>query len=395
VDPVFVALTARATEIGRAIQSLAQERRDSLRSNVAALTPSIQRPSAMAIAAADTLAHVASRDSVQGLWANDSAALAATRARVLAIDAREQRARDIAAARVPPLALLAAAIVLGLVLGFGTALVDELRHPRIADEHEAERVAGVRVLSVIRPRPPSPERQRRQADRNLPPYIDPGADGHQLLYLHLASAGNSLLMLTIAGEEPPITAVVAANFAAIAAEEARNTLLVDTDAAHAPVASALRIRAEPGLVDIIDEKLSWPEATVQATIGRNRVIDVVPSGTGLPLPDYEEITGLLQRDAARLSRHYDAIIITATSDQALSGLPGRLPVRDVIFCARIGRTRLSVLKQAIDGLRLAGGRPVGVVLWDAEPPALLTPTELAAGPRPQRTAEMEAFSARR
>jgi len=314
---------------------------------------------------------------------------------VLAIDAREQRAREIAAARVPPLALLAAAFVFGLVLGFGTALIDELRHPRIADEHEAERVAGVRVLSVIRPRPPAPERQRRQADRNLPPYIDPGADTHQLLYLHLASAGNSLLMLTIAGDEPPITAVIAVNFAAIAADEARNTLLVDTDAANAPVASALRIRAEPGLVDVIDGRLSWPEATLQATIGRNRVIDVVPSGTGVPLPDYEEITSLLQRDAARLSRHYDAIVITATAEQALSGLPGRLPVRDVVFCARVGRTRLTALKQAIDGIRLAGGRPVGIVLWDAKPPTLLTPKELAAGPRPQRTAEMEAISARR
>jgi Mrp family chromosome partitioning ATPase len=391
VDPVFVALTSRATDIGRAIQAVASARRDALKTDIVSLTPTIPRPTAEAIAAADTASKLVERDSAQAEYSRDSAALAQARARSLDVDAREQRARDIATRTLPPLALLAAALVLGTVLGFGTALFDELRHPRIADEHEAERIAGVRVLSVVRPRPPNPDRQRRQADRLIPPYVDPSADGHQLVYLHLAARGSSLLMLTITGDEPEVAAVIAVNLAAIAAEEARNALLIDTDAARAPVAAVLRQRAEPGVVDIIDNRVSWPEATLPATIGRNRTIDVVPSGTSLPLPTYEEISSLFQKDAARLARHYDAIVITAMAEQALSGLPSVLPVPDVIYCARVGHTRLRALRQAIDGVRLAGGRPVGVVLWEGDPPALLTPKELAAGPRPQRTSEMEAI----
>jgi Mrp family chromosome partitioning ATPase len=370
---------------------VASARRDALKTDIVSLTPTIPRPTAEAIAAADTASKLVERDSAQAEYSRDSAALAQARARSLDVDAREQRARDIATRTLPPLALLAAALVLGTVLGFGTALFDELRHPRIADEHEAERIAGVRVLSVVRPRPPNPDRQRRQADRLIPPYVDPSADGHQLVYLHLAARGSSLLMLTITGDEPEVAAVIAVNLAAIAAEEARNALLIDTDAARAPVAAVLRQRAEPGVVDIIDNRVSWPEATLPATIGRNRTIDVVPSGTSLPLPTYEEISLLFQKDAARLARHYDAIVITAMAEQALSGLPGVLPVPDVIYCARVGHTRLRALRQAIDGVRLAGGRPVGVVLWEGDPPALLTPKELAAGPRPQRTSEMEAI----
>ena len=391
VDPVFVALTSRATDIGRAIQAVAAARRDALKTDIVSHTPTIPRPSPEAIAAADTASKLVERDSAQAGYSRDSATLAQARARSLDVDAREQRARDIATRTLPPLALLAAALVLGTVLGFGTALFDELRHPRIADEHEAERIAGVRVLSVVRPRPPNPDRQRRQADRLIPPYVDPSADGHQLVYLHLAARGSSLLMLTITGDEPEVAAVIAVNLAAIAAEEARNALVIDTDAARAPVAAVLRQRAEPGVVDVIDNRVSWPEATLPATIGRNRTIDVVPSGTSLPLPTYEEISSLFQRDAARLARHYDAIVITATAEQALSGLPSVLPVPDVIYCARVGHTRLRALRLAIDGVRLAGGRPVGVVLWDGDPPALLTPKELAAGPRPQRTSEMEAI----
>ena len=395
VDPTFVALTSRATDIGRSIQAIASAKRDALKTDVGVLTPAIPRPSPEAIAAADTSAKIVARDDAQTEYSRDSTALAQARARSLDVDAREQRAREIATRTLPPLALLAAALVLGTVLGFGTALFDELRHPRIADEHEAERIAGVRVLSVVRPRPPSPDRQRRQADRLVPPYVDPSADGHQLVYLHLAARGSSLLMLTITGDEPEVAAVVAVNLAAIAAEEARNALLVDADSARAPVAAVLRQRAEPGIVDIIDNRVSWPEATVPATIGRNRTIDVVPSGTSVPLPSYEEISSLFQRDAARLARHYDAIVVTATAEQAQSGLASVLPMPDVIYCARVGHTRLRALRQAIEGIRLAGGRPVGVVLWEGDPPALLTPKELAAGPRPQRTSEMEAIGGSR
>ena len=82
-------------------------------------------------------------------------------------------------------------------------------------------------------------------------YFDPGADGYQLTYLHVARAGASRLMLTLTGEDPGIAAVVATNVAAIAADEARSTIIIDTDARTSSVAAALRTHAEPGLIDIL------------------------------------------------------------------------------------------------------------------------------------------------
>ena len=124
---------------------------------------------------------------------------------------------------------MAAALIFGAVIGFGFALIDEVRHPRISDAYEAERATGVRVLGVISPLPASPERGRSTADRTAPPYIDPGADGHQLIYLHIATAGANVLMLTVTGDNPEVSAIVAINFVAIAADEARSALLIDTD----------------------------------------------------------------------------------------------------------------------------------------------------------------------
>ena len=389
-DPVFVALTARATEIGRALQNIAVSRRDTLRSAISSIAPPA-RPTATELAQADTMRRIVARDSANAALAAATAQLASARLRLEDLDRRAERARALAnPLSAPPYALLASAIVFGMVLGFGAALTQELRRPRIADAREAERVAGARVISVIRPRPPSPERGRRMADRVAPPHIDPGNDAHQLVWLFVGPPASALLMLTVSGENSLIAAIVAANLGAVAAEEARNVIVIDTDTQLSPVSSALRIAAQPGLQDIIDGRVSWPEATQHATIGRDRVIDVIPSGVGLA-PDVRQVSDLLRRDAARMARHYDTILISASKELTLSGLPGVLPRHDVIYCAKLGSTPHAELKNAIQSIRLAGGNPLGIVLWDDVDPAPIAPAERGAGVRPQRTAEMEAL----
>jgi len=264
--------------------------------------------------------------------------------------------------------MLAAALIFGAVIGFGFALIDEIRHPRIADGYEAERATGVRVLGVISPLPPSPERGRRSSDRAAPPYIDPGADGHQLIYLHIATAGTNVLMLTVTGDNPAVSAVVAINFAAIAADEARSTLLIDTDAAASTVAAALRLRASQGLSGLVSEKLSWPEAVRSTRIGRESTIDVVP--TGPDAPTFQGISALLQNDAGRLARRYDTIVIVSAAEQVLNGLPSVLPIPDVIYCVRAGQTPIAQLRRALDDIERTGGRIRGIVLWNAPDPVL-------------------------
>lgn len=390
-DPVFVALTARATEIGRALQAIALARRDTLREEMAALNaPS--RPSASELAQADTMKRIAAHEAATAALATATAQLEAARRRVEELDRRAERARIIAnPLNAPPYALLASAIVFGMVLGFGAALVQELRRPRIADEREAERVAGVRVISVIRPRPPSAERGRRMADRAAPPHIDPANDAHQLVWLFAAPPASSLLMLTITGDSSLLAAIIAANLGALAAEEARNVIVIDTDSGSSPVSSALRMRREPGLREILEGRVSWPEATQHATIGRDRVIDVVPSGAGYSVVDTGRTSDLLRRDAARMARHYDTILVVASKEATFSGLPGALPMHDVLYCARLGVTRHEDLRKAVQSIRLAGGKPLGIVLWDDVEPVQIASDEVPAGALTNRTAEMEAL----
>jgi len=395
-DPVFVALTSRATEIGRAIQAVGEQRRDDMRREIVRVNETMPRQVAAAPAPeADTAAWIAERDSALARVTLATSELAAVRQRAEDYDKQVARARDMANFNAPPIALLASALIFGIILGFGSALIDELRHPRAGDEHEVERLTGTRVLATIRPRPPDPERGRRLADKQAPPFFDPRADGYQLTYLHVARTGASRLMLTIVGPETSVAAVIAANLGAIAADEARSTIIIDTDTRTSPVAAALRIHAEPGVSDILDGRAEWAEAVAAATIGRDRVIDVIPSGIAVRGRSPSEITGLFRREVARLARHYEAIIIVATPEQAASGLPGVLPIPDTIVCARLGHTRISELQAMLEAVKHAGGNPVGIVLWDAIPPSFPTPEQIARAPRPLYTAEMRALTGAR
>ena len=370
VDPVFVALTARANELGRSIQNLAEARRIAIKKEATALEPPpLALPTAIAARPLpDTLARAKARDTARVVAAEVANRLARERSELQKLDAREERARELDSVGASPSAILGAALVFGAMLGFGVVLFDEVRRPRVADAAEAERATGIRVLGVIKPVAPSPERGRRAADKAAPPYIDPGADGHQLVYLTIAPAGANVVMVTITGDSPAVSAVVAVNFATIAADEARGTILIDTDAATSSVSAALRLRPGAGVIGVLQGRADWGEATRETRIGRDRVIDVVPSGEGTAAPS--DLAALFQRDIGRLSRQYDAIVLVSTPEQVIGGLSATLPIPDVLVCARTGLTPVSQLKAMIEQIEQSGSRTRGIVLWQAPDPVL-------------------------
>src|SRR5258706_16012298 len=99
-------------------------------------------------------------------------------------------------------------------------------------------------------------------------------------------------MLTVAAADTGIAAVVAMNVAAIAADEARSTIIADTDARTSPVAAALRSHAEPGLADVLHHQIDWSEVTTQAPVGRDRFVDLIPSGVANDGLDPAQVTEL-------------------------------------------------------------------------------------------------------
>jgi Mrp family chromosome partitioning ATPase len=369
-DPVFVALTSRLNEFGRNIQAIAEERRNAARRELRLLAPPAPPPTPALRATADTAPRLAARATAFAVFDSTRRALADARRRAADFAQREAQAEELTHFSAPPLAMLAAALVVGAALGFGAGFIDELRRPHLADADEAQRVTGLRVLGTVSVQRPMAQRGRRLTDRLAPPYVDPGNDGHQLTYLSITAAAPNLLILAVTGDDPAVAAVVAANFAAISGDEARTTLVIDADTTARGVASTLRIRPDPGLADIVERRAGWPEGTTSVTIGRSSTFDVVPSGVAASPLDYAELAALLRTDIARLSRRYDTIITVMSNEQATGGLPSEVPTAKLVYCVRLGETRVTDLRKAIEALRLAGVQPLGLVVWGTDSPVL-------------------------
>lgn len=379
VDPIFVALTSRANDVGRALRSIAEQRLAALRAQLGDAPAVTAAPVVAATPQFDTVPRIAERDSLRTVIQQSNDSLARLRAIAQQLDRDEDRAREQATRVAPPLALLASAFVLSAVFGFAAALIGELRRPRVSNAAELERFLGVRVLSTVETAMPSMDRGRREADRAAPPYFDPGAEAYQLAYLGLATEHPAVLAATITGDDRQIAAVVACNLAAVAADEARNTLVIDAEPACS-ASAALRARVAPGLTDVVRNNTSWTDARVSARVGRDKTVDLVPFGLSSPPAD-AEIVSVLERDQQRLIRYYDAIFALADTNATAAGIPRALASSGVVYCARPGSTPLHELREQLQQIRDGGGVVRGIVLWDAERPLLPTPRELASRPK--------------
>jgi protein-tyrosine kinase len=364
VDPIFVALTARVNAIGRAIAAVAEARREIINGQLAALGGAV--PVTRAIAAETVLAR-ARLDSARRADSAARAAVVDARGTVLALNQRADRARELANVSAPPIALLAAALVLGAAVGFAVTFGIELARPRVADGGEGERVAGVRTLAVLTPPTPDPERMRRSTDKTQSPLIDATSSDYRLLYLDLAAGTSGLPMVTVTGDESEVVATVAANLAVAGALDSRGTLLVDADPSLAAISGIFGVRLTPGVSDVLAGNVTWPEAITTASVGRDRVLDIIPAGGLAVAAAGATVTHeALRLELSRLARRYDLVVVAAPAGLARVGPDSVLPGPDVVFTARIAYTTLERLSAAVESLRVSGMRVRGLALWDAD-----------------------------
>lgn len=362
VDPIFVALTSRATQVGKALQAIGEARRAALERELVRSTPLPLRPP-------DTVALARSRDSAAAALASARRWLAAAQAIDSAADAADARARAAASLGASIPAVLAGACVLGLVLGFGAALMMELRAPRVADRDEAMALTGVEALAAVGDEPLAVER-RRQADRDMPPSIDLDSGAYRLAFAQLADRGDNLPALTVVGEDAWVTAVVAANLGATVALAARTVLVIDTDVEGHSLSRVTNVRRTPGLVDVLAGGDDWAGAVQSVVVGRGRTMDVLSSGAFGARGVLEEAGPELAAFLDRVRRRYECVVVSAPAGRLgghVAGLPGGV---GTLVTVRIGRTPHGVLRALAGQIRERGLQIRGLMLWDRGEPSL-------------------------
>jgi Mrp family chromosome partitioning ATPase len=386
VDPLFVALTSRAGELGRALQQIGAARRSEMRQDVERLRP--PPPAVVTLPPVDTMPAALARDTAREAVTRTQVALARARERNRQLDARQERAREISAIAASPVAMLAASLIFGLAAGFGIALVAELRSPRVADTREIERLVSLPVIARVGATERVPERSRRRVDREVAPIIDQATDTYRQLYLSLADAATNLPVVAITGEEPSVVATLSVNLAVAAAHQARHALVIDADVTVHSVSAALHVPPAPGATESIVGEVEWPEVIIHAVVGRDRTIDVIPAGRRR-VPD--EVTSRTLRGAvAHLTRRYDTVVLSAPwlrevpLEQTVSASPG------IVIVARTGRTTAVGLKRLVTAIGQAGGTVRGIVAWEAPDPVIPLLSEV-----PERTSMLPRYASMR
>ncbi len=374
-DPMFVALTSRLTEIGRSIEAVASARRDSLRSTITMITAPSQQVVEERAAAPDTMPWVAERDSALSAVSTATADVAAARRQVADNRRETEAAQEISVITAGPFAMVVAAAIFGIVFGFAGALRSEFRAPTVADGPEVERVTGARIMATVVPVPRTAELERRQANRVAPRYLDAKADSYQLAYLHVEQSVATPDIVAIIGDDADVSAIVAMNLAAIAAEDARSVLVIDAAGRSAAIRSLLPVSESGDLAEIITGRHSWVDATAHVSVGRDKLIDVV---TGTRPADPAALIELLNRDEQRLGKYYDTVFVVAGLDLVPS-LVNDHSVGGTVITATVGRTPLAAVVQATTPLRERARQVFGVVLWDGPPPRLAARAQRRTG----------------
>jgi Mrp family chromosome partitioning ATPase len=279
-------------------------------------------------------------------------------------------------------------LIFGLAAGFAIALIAELRSPRVADAREIERLVSLPVIARVGLAERLPERNRRRADREVPPIIDQTGDTYRQLYLSLADAASNLPIAAFTGDEPAVVATVAVNVAVAASHQARHAVIIDADVTVHSVSAALHVPPAPGATESLTGEVEWPEVIVHAVVGRDRTIDVIPAGRRRGVDEVAERT--LREAVAHLARRYDTVIVSAPwlrevpLEQTVAATPR------VVVIARTGRTTAVGLKRLIKAIDTAGGLVSGIVVWEAPDPAIPFLSEV-----PERTSILPRYTAMR
>ncbi len=292
--------------------------------------------------------------------------LAELRAANNALEARRATIRARSSISVPPIAMLVASLVVGLALGYASAVIRELRRPTVGDENEVERLAQARVithsggLDAVRD-----ARTRRRVDRMLPPALDPTAEAWQQLHLTLTGLGDVVRAVRIVSDQPILGSTLAINLGAAAARESRATLIVEPPARTSMLALLLRQNKPRGLHDVQQGRAGLREVVTEVQMGRDVAVDVLFSGTAASSAPTVANRGEINEEIRRAAGRYDLTLVVG--DPAVDiGIPNY----DIIICARLGSTSLDWLSRTMQQARGGNHRLRAVLLWATEMPSL-------------------------
>lgn len=258
-----------------------------------------------------------------------------------------------------PVRNIGIAVVLGLLLGFGLAVLREMLDTRVKSTEDLGQLTGSPNLGVIGF---DPDVQKLPLVTQLPAH-SPRAEAYRVLRTNLqfvdVDAQSKVFVVTSAVPAEGKTAT-SINLALSLAQAGVKTLLIEGDLRRPKASERLGIDGAIGITNVLVGKVALADA-VQEHVETG--LKVLPSGPVPPNP-----AELLQSNAmaellTQLRGEFDVVIVDA---------PPLLPVTDAallaakadgaILAVRYGKTTRDQIRHSMDRLEQVGGQLAGTVL---------------------------------
>jgi capsular exopolysaccharide synthesis family protein len=260
--------------------------------------------------------------------------------------------------------LTALGLAVGAAIGFVYAVIRLLLARRVSNWASLQNLSDVPLLGqVIRaPRGMSLPKAVLSAP-NAPP-----AESLRTLLANLRFAdldNDHRVLMVSSGNPMEGKSSVAAGLALALAEEGAKVLLVDADLRRPSIARLTGLEGAAGLTNLLLGDVDL-ESVVQ-TWG-HETLDVLPSGVVPPNPGALLGSGQLAKVVVDLRKAYEFVIIDSAPLLPLSDpLLLAQHVDGVIVVARAGKTRITRLKETLEGFRRSGADVLGVALNAVRP----------------------------
>lgn len=259
--------------------------------------------------------------------------------------------------RPRPVQYMALALMFGVFLAIGFALLKDSLDDRIASADEVFRLTGLPLLGEVFPLP-----------RQFSHIGGKGLQGRFVeryrvlrfnLGLLLAKNPARSIIVTSAGRQEGKTEVAASLAYAAAEGESRRVVLIDADFRRPAAHKRFGLKEKPGLADILLGQASLEDVLQPGPVAG---LQIIASGGEASNPvDLLALPQMIDL-LARLEGMADLVVFDAPASTGLADAHVLSRVVDsVIYVAKTGRTRRTALRKGVEAFRQAGVRVLGVV----------------------------------
>ena len=263
------------------------------------------------------------------------------------------------------------AVIVGLLLGLGAAVLLENLDESVRSPEEIRAGMGLPVLGMIpRIREAGSRRGGQPTNARLVTHLDPRspvAEAYRSLRTNLAFAKPSASLRTVVFTSPGPAdgkSTTVANLAITLAQQAQRTLIIDADLRRAVLDKVMGTPRSPGLTDLLVGRASFDEA-VRATEIEH--LFVLPSGAFPPNPSELLGSAAMKRLLEEAGSRFDIVLLDSPPLLAVTDAAVLSTVADgTLVVVRTGKTSRAAVRRALGQLTTVQGRLIGAVMNDVD-----------------------------